>query len=440
MPDARLQEYCVAIANEGGGHLVLGIADVAPRAVVGTTAAADPHGMAEKLFAKLSFRVEVSAVEHPQGRVVVFAIPARLRGTAHHLDGRYLMRVGGQLLAMSQDRLRAIFAEGAPDWLQEPCRVDASAEDIIELLDTTKLFELLQLPYPASRAGVIDKLLAERLIDCTGEVFRVRRIAGLLLAKRLDAFPDLARRAPRVVVYGDATKLIPRLDQIGQNGYAVGFVGLVSFVMTQLPQNEFISEALRQERKLVPEAAIRELIANALVHQDFNVDGMRPTIEVYANRVEITNPGVPVVPSERFIDGYQSRNDQLADLMRRMRVCEERGSGIDRVVSLAEQWQLPAPDFRNDQNRTYAVIYGPQPFEEMTRADRVRACYQHCVLAFITRGAMTNTTLRQRFGLADRHAATVSLVIAATVDAELIKPDESVGDSKRYARYLPFWA
>jgi len=76
----------------------------------------------------------------------------------------------------------------------------------------------------------------------------------------------------------------------------------------------------------------------------------------------------------------------------------------------------------------------------MTRADRVRACYQHCVLAFITRGAMTNTTLRQRFGLADRHAATVSLVIAATVDAELIKPDESVGDSKRYARYLPFWA
>ena len=153
----------------------------------------------------------------------------------------------------------------------------------------------------------------------------------------------------------------------------MGFQGLVRFVMTQLPQNEVIEDALRKEVKLVPNVVIRELVANALIHQDFTVAGASVMVEIYGNRVEVSNPGEPLVPVERFIDGYQSRNERLADLMRRMGVCEEKSSGIDRVVQAAEIYQLPAPDFHVGFRRTSVTIYGPRPFEEMDRNDRVRA-------------------------------------------------------------------
>ena len=220
----------------------------------------------------------------------------------------------------------------------------------------------------------------------------------------------------------------------------MGFQGLVRFVMAQLPQNEVIEDALRKEVKLVPEVAIRELVANALIHQDLTLSGASVMVEVYSNRVEISNPGEPVVPVERFIDGYQSRNERLADLMRRMGICEEKSSGIDRVVQAAEVYQLPAPDFRAGHRRTSVAIYGPRDFEEMDRADRVRACYQHCALRWVMSERMTNESLRQRFHLPESKRAIASQVIAATMEAGLIKADEKVGSSRKYARYLPFWA
>lgn len=436
----RLYEYCVALANEGGGHLLLGVADKPPRTVVGTQAFNDPVAMAEKLFQAVGFRVDINEVAHPHGRVLVFHIPSRPRGTAYHLDGKYLMRTGEALVPMSEDQLRRIFAEGEPDWLEEHTRTGLDAQAVIELLDTQTFFELLKLPYPTERAGVIDRLTRDRLIDAANGTFAIRRLGALLLAKRLDDFPDLARKAARVVVYSGASKLETRLDQIGAKGYAVGFQGLVRFVMTQLPQNEVIEDALRKEVKLVPEIVIRELVANALIHQDVTIGGASVMVEIYSNRVEISNPGEPIVPVERFIDGYQSRNERLADLMRRMGICEEKSSGIDRVVQAAEVYQLPAPDFRAGHRRTVVTIFGLKSFEEMDRNDRVRACYQHCALKWVMSERMTNQSLRDRFRLAEDKAAIASQIIAATIEAEMIKPDESVGASRKFARYLPFWA
>lgn len=436
----KLNQYCVAIANEGGGHLVLGVSDKAPRPVVGSQAFPDTVDTADKLFRARGFRVDVEAVDHPDGRVVVFTIPSRPKGSAFHLDGAYLMRSGETLAPMSEDRLRAIFAEGQPDWVEEPALTGVDAQRVIDLLDTQTFFELLKQPYPTTQAAVIERLAAERLIDAVGDGFVIRRLGGILLAKRLDAFPDLARKAPRVIVYNGVSKLDTKIDQIGTRGYAVGFQGLVDFVMAQLPQNEIIEHALRTKVKLLPDDAVRELIANALVHQDLSIGGMSPMIEIYANRVEISNPGAPIVPVERFIDGYQSRNERLADLMRRMSICEERSSGVDRVVAMAETYQLPAPDFRSAHNRTVATVYGPKPFEEMDRDDRIRACYQHCALRRVLAQRMTNQSLRERFGLGEAKQATVSQIISATIDAGMIKLDETAGESRRYARYLPFWA
>jgi len=436
----KLYRYCIAIANEGGGRLLLGVADKPPRPVVGTAAFNDPIEMASKLFAAVGFRVDIEEVIHPDGRVLVFHIPSRSAGTAYHYEGAYLMRSGEELVPMSEDQLRKIFAEGQPDWLELFAMDGVSSQDVIQLLDTQAFFDLLKLPYPSDRSGVLDKLQSERLITEQQSGYAITNLAAILLAKDLRSFDTVYRKAPRVIVYEGTSKLQTKADTTGGKGYAVGFKGLVSHVMTQLPQNEVIEGALRVESKLLPEVVIRELLANALIHQDFEGSGMSPMIEIYTDRVEISNPGEPIVPVDRFIDGYQSRNEHMADLMRRFGICEEKSSGIDRVVEAAEIHQLPAPDFQVGFKRTTVILFGPRPFKKMDRTDRVRACYQHCALHWVLRRQMSNQTLRERFRLSESSTNTVSQIITAAMDAGLIKLDPNAPASKKYARYLPLWA
>lgn len=128
--------------------------------------------------------------------------------------------------------------------------------------------------------------------------------------------------------------------------------------------------------------------------------------------------------------------------MRRLGICEEKGSGVDKVVHAAEVFQLPAPDFRVGAGRTTAILFAHQDFADMSKADRIRACYQHCCLMYVSNRRMSNQSLRERFGLPDTKAKAViaSQVIGATKEAGLIKVDASETASTRYARYLPYWA
>ena len=436
----KLYRYCVALANEGGGLLVLGVTDKKPRRVVGTRAFENPVSLTSRVFTAIGFRVDIEEVAHPDGRVLVFHIPSRPRGTAYSIDGSYLMRIGEELTSMSEDRLRRIFAEGAPSWLDSSAQTGLSPQDVIALLDTQTFFELIKLPYPTDQQGVLSRLSQERLIESGPTGYRISNLAAILLGKNLRSFDTVYRKAPRVVVYKGNSKLQTVSDITGEKGYAVGFQGLVRYIMTQLPQNEVIEDALRKETKLVPEVVIRELVANALIHQEFEATGASPMVEIYSDRIEISNPGEPIVPVERFIDGYQSRNERMADLMRRFGICEEKSSGVDRVVEAAEMLQLPAPEFLKSLKRTIIVIHGPRPFAKMDANDRVRACHQHCVLQWVLRQAMTNQSLRKRFGLADGSSNLASQIIASTIEQGLVKPDPNATGSKKFARYLPGWA
>lgn len=440
----KLLRYCVALANEGGGYIVLGVTDKQPRQVVGSLAWStekDLNSIKSYIVEKLRFRVEVTELQHPDGRVLVFEVPTRPVGRALDYEGAYLMRAGEELRPMTPDMLKRIFAEDQQDWFSQAARCNASPDDVIALLDTQTYFELLEVPYPTSRDAVLERLESQYLIKQTAQHWTITNLAAILLAKKLDAFsPALARKAPRVVIYEGINKLQTRDDKTENRGYAVCFKWLVDFVHSAAPQNRFIEEVMREEVKMFPEQALRELIANALVHQDFLATGASVMIEMYRDRIEISNPGIPPIQVERFIDEYRSRNEQLADLMRRFGICEEKGSGIDKVVSAAEIFQLPAPDFRVGETRTTAMLFAHQDFADMSKTDRIRACYQHCCLRYVTNQPMSNQTLRERFRLSDSQVATVSLIIGATKEAGLIKADESESTSTRYARYLPFWA
>jgi predicted HTH transcriptional regulator len=190
---------------------------------------------------------------------------------------------------------------------------------------------------------------------------------------------------------------------------------------------------------MFPEIAVRELVANAVIHQDFHATGTAPLIEIFTKRIEITNPGLPLVKTDRFLDSPpKSRNEAIASFMRRIGVCEERGSGVDKVVFQTELYQLPAPIFETTPEHTRSVLFAHREFREMDKEDRVRACYLHACLRYVQRDYMTNTTLRDRFGIEAKNSATVSRIIKDTIAAGLIRcHDDSVGSKAR--KYMPWW-
>ena len=314
-------------------------------------------------------------------------------------------------------------------------------EEVLQVLDYPAYFDLLKLPLPEGREGILAALEADRMIvrSRSGR-WNITNLGAVLFARKLADFQNLGRKAMRVILYKGESRIETIREQEGTKGYAAGFEGLIGFVSNLLPKNEVIGKALRQEMLMFPELAIRELVANAIIHQDFYATSTAPLVEIFLNRMEITNPGLPLVNTDRFLDSPpKSRNEALASFMRRIGVCEERGSGVDKVVFQAELYQLPAPIFETTHDHTRAVIFAHREFREMDKDDRVRACYLHACLRYVQRDFMTNTTLRDRFGIEAKNSATVSRIIRDTLTASLIRcHDESVGSRAR--KYLPWWA
>jgi len=319
---------------------------------------------------------------------------------------------------------------------------DVSADDVLKLIDYPKYFNLMQKPLPDNRLAILQRLSAEGVVrlDENG-LYSVTNVGAILFAQKLSDFGRLARKALRVVIYKGSNRVETIKEQPGAKGYAVGFEGIVRYINDQLPQNEQIGEALRQEVRMYPLIAVRELIANALIHQDFSITGAGPLVEIFTDRMEISNPGVPLIDTLRFMDEPpRSRNEALASLMRRMNICEERGTGIDKVISIVEVFQLPPPEFRATVGSTIAVLYGPRKFSQMNRDARVRACYQHASLQYVSGKRMSNASLRKRLGIEDRNYPTASRIIKDASEAGLIKAHAEGSGSKRDATYVPFWA
>ncbi len=243
-----------------------------------------------------------------------------------------------------------------------------------------------------------------------------------------------------MIQYAGTGRIETLKEQVSAKGYANGFEGLIGFINGLLPSNEVIEQALRKTVPMFPELAVRELVANALIHQDFFITGAGPMVEIFDDRVEITNPGEPLVDIQRFVDTPpRSRNETLASLLRRFGICEERGSGIDKVVFQVELFQLPAPLFEAPEGFTRTMLFAHRPLADMDKSDRVHTCYLHACLRYVTRQPMTNASVRKRFGIAEKNAATASRLLNEAVEAELIIiQDPDAGTRGR--RYLPFWA
>ena len=125
--------------------------------------------------------------------------------------------------------------------------------------------------------------------------------------------------------------------------------------------------------------------------------------------------------------------------MRRMYICEERGSGIDKVVDATEKANLPAPEFEDTGDNFKVVIGVRKSFKDYSTQEKLEICYQHCVLKYVNHEPMTNATLRNRFGIESKSSAAISRIIKEALSRNLIKPyDPEAGP--RLRRYIPYWA
>ena len=434
------------LSNMSFAYMVFGVDD-ATHEVIGT----DLYGKRKMvgneeleswLFTRLDPRVDFEIIDdfdyEDKGHVCIFKIPATVNRPVRFSHEAYI-RVGS-----TTRKLKDFPKKEAKIWKGEQKPLEKivlkkglSTQEVFSYLSTETYFDMMHLPFPQDANGILDRFLSEKLILSDAEGYSITELGAILFAKRFSDFDGLTRKLVRVIVYKGKGKVETIREKGFDKGYALSFVEMGAWINSQLPANEEIGQALRKEVRMYPEIAIRELMANMIIHQDFAEQGF-PMVEIYADRIEFSNPGQPLISTERFIDEYQSRNDSLADIMRRMGICEEKGSGMDKTISQVELYQLPPVRFQVQETRTTATLFSYRKFVDLDKKERVRACYQHACLRYVSNESMTNQSLRIRLGIEDKNYPMASRIIKETLEAKLIK-EQNVEGSNRHS-YIPYWA
>lgn len=200
-----------------------------------------------------------------------------------------------------------------------------SAEEVEKLLDFSSYYQLQDLAVPVSQSERLRAMVREGVIVRKYGEYYITNLGALLFARRMNDFDVLLNKNVRLIRYQGTDKLGVQQALEGTMGYAVGIENLLDYTMVMLPSEEYLHGGTRKIRQVFLREAIRELMANMLIHQDLSVVGYSPRVEIYENRVEFSNPGEPIIAVDRFLSSNQSRNPRLAKLMRQMKLCEERG-------------------------------------------------------------------------------------------------------------------
>jgi predicted HTH transcriptional regulator len=400
----EIGEYISALSNgaclrnEPYGYLVFGITD-GLHTVEGTNFHPSKFLIGKEelehwLLQRVSPRIEFEIFEfNYHGKFISFFKISAARNQPVYFMTQHFIRIGSIKRSLKDfpEKERKIWARDAHLLFERGLALeDVSEDDVLALLDTQAYFDLMKKPPPKTVDGVIERLVADKLLISNSHGLHISNLGALLFAKDLKRFDTVKRKAVRVVRYNGKDKIYTGKDISDKKGYAAGFGGLMTYINGLLPSNEEIGRAFRNTVVMYPEVAIRELVANAIVHQDLNETGTNPMVEIFEDRIEISNPGLPLISSDRFIDEYQSRNEEMASLMRRMGICEEKGSGIDKVIFNIELFQLPPLDVQLQEKHTKVVLYSALMFGNMDKKDRIRACYQHACLKYVANDKMTN--------------------------------------------------
>lgn len=447
----RLSEHLMAFANHAsGGVLAFGVGD------------SDAHleAMNQETVAEIAntlanlgrdavdppLVIDHAVVEFRGVPILLVHIPEQANKPAHR-RGKSIeetwVRSGGTTRKASRQEVGALMLNSsAPRWEELRASSLLPLVSAVEMLDLDTIAKLLQRPLPVEAEGLAHWLVDEGVLTADGRGYYITNFGAIAAARKLEQFSGLERKRIRVIRYRGTNK-VETIDELaGQRGYAVGFEGLIAYLKRMLPHSEVIQQSLRAEVSVYPEIALRELIANALIHQDFSITGAGPMVEIFDDRIEFTNPGslLPGKRPDRLIGTTpESRNELLASAFRRYRICEERGTGFQKVVQSVELFGLPPIVFTPMENSFRVTLYAPRKFADMAQGERIEACYQHAVLQYLSSQTLTNTTLRERFKLHDKQRNQITNLIGDAVAAGRIKRKDA-GSGNKFAEYLPYWA
>lgn len=368
--------------------------------------------------------------------------PVHLKGQS--IEDTYI-RSGGSTRKASRQEVGALMLNSkSPTWEELHASKLLNEVEVITLLEYDKVLQMLGKPVPGNIPEILQWLKDEKMIkDVDGKGYYITNFGAIAAAKDLNKFDDLSRKAVRLIKYEDKNKSAGSKEYPGTKGYAIGFEGLIQFVKGLLPGSEVIKNALRAETVVYPEIALRELIANTLIHQDFSIRGSGSMIEIFEDRIEFTNPGklLPTKKLDRLIRTTpESRNEILAAAFRRYNICEERGSGFEKAVIAIELFGLPPLKFEETENSFKVTMFSPRKFAEMSNDERIEACYQHSIIEYYGNGGFNNASLRRRFGMHDKQIAQISKLIKEAIAAGRIKSKDPESESKKFSLYIPYWA
>lgn len=330
---------------------------------------------------------------------------------------------------------------GNKDYESNIALENLKANDIVNLIDYDKYFEMTKIPLPSDLTGIIHYLCEENIaFKQDNGMYSLTNLGVLLFARRLNEFPRLSRKAVRVVKYASNNRLIILKDEVFYTGYASNFENIILFVEALLPTMVRRDNPLRKKETAYPLPVLREIIANSLIHQDFSITGSGPLIEIFESRIEVTNQGTPLIDILRIVDNPpKSRNEKLASLMRRLGICEELGTGWDRVVAICEQNSLPTPKISLYDENTKVTLFSNMPFSAIPLEDKLWSLYLHACIQQLQGEYLTNSSLRKRFGLSENNSASISRLIKEALAKKLIKPFDTT-TAPRYMKYIPIWA
>ena len=449
----KLSQHICAFANlPGGGFIVFGIADktATPKGITKT----DADSIVEKLSNLCRDTVSPlvimdHAIHEYEGIPLLFVHFNESAIKPVHLASKTVedsfIRSGGTSRKASRQEIGGLMLNSKTPVFEE---LHASKlknhVEIMTLLDYPTIYKLLKKPVPSVADEIMYWLQGEKVItqvDHSG--YYISNFGALASAHNLNDFDGLARKSIRVIKYEGKNKSAGSKEYPGSKGYAIGFEGLIQFVKSLLPGSEIIKNALREETSVYPDIAIREIIANALIHQDFTIRGSGPMIEIFEDRIEISNPGklLPTKKIDRLIrTSPESRNEILAAAFRRYNICEERGSGFEKSVRAIELFGLPPLKFQETENSFKVVMCSPKKYADMSLQERIEACYQHSVVQYYGNEGMTNASLRQRFGMHDKQASQISRLIREAIDAGRIKSKDPDNESRKFTICWPYWA
>jgi len=349
-------------------------------------------------------------------------------------------RSAGQTVKMSRQEVKLLISQSMGLQFHEQTAMEQiTADDVLKLLDYDSYFQLTNRNLPESKTGILDTLAEVEFVEKQGDHWKITNLGALLFARDITKFKGLQYKNLRIISYIGKNRIEANPEMIFNEGYACGFERFIKFVMERTSA-EIIEKIFRETKTLYPERTIRELLVNTLIHQDLWQSGTHVMVEIFSDRIEITNPGIPLVDTNRFIDTPpKSRNEKIAILMHLFNLCELRGSGIDRAIEAVEKAVLPAPNFIKGDFYTKVIIYSKKNFSEMTKEDRIRACYQHCCLKYMENEKMTNKSLRERMGITEKNYPMASKIIKETIISGLIKEYSLENKSKKYTCYIPYW-